>query len=129
MELKDSMEFFSKVAKNFNVVLLAEKGAIPLKNHTHVKDSLPVFDALELLKKYDCLVTEKGLIVTRKEAMGRPVRILFFMLTIEMEYSVYKILKQYMNSPESLGRLRSLHLNDMIRDFFKLPEPFGMQDA
>lgn len=127
MELKESLEFFSKVAKDFNVVLLA-KPAKPLKNCINVKDNLQIFDALQLLQKYDCLVTEKGLVVTRAEAMERPVRVLIFMLTIEMEYSIYKILKQYVNSPESLERLRSFHLNDMIREFFKLSEPFDMQN-
>ena len=127
MELKDVMELFLSVSRDFNIVLLA-KSAKPLENCINVKDNMQVFDALELLQEYNCLVTEKGLVVTRKEAMERPVRILFFMLMIEMEYSIYKILKQYMNSPESLERLRSLHLNDMIREFFTLPEPFGMQD-
>jgi hypothetical protein len=128
MELEDAMELFSKVAKDFTVVLLARpKG--PMENPVHVKDSLPVFDALELLRRYDCLVTENGMVVTKAETLERPVKILFFMLIMEVEYSLYKILKQYADSPESLERLRSLQLNDMIREFFALQDPFNIQDV
>ncbi len=127
MELKDAMELFSRVSKDFNVVLLAKTRELPLENHIHVKDDLPVFDALELLQKHDCLVTEDGSTVTKAEALERPVKILFFMLIMEVEYSLYKVLKQYTDSPESLERLRSSNMNDMIREFFTHPEPFGMQ--
>jgi hypothetical protein len=128
MELKEALPFFSKISEDFPVELLARPGK-PLRNPASIKSSMQIFDALELLKAHDCLVTEKGLIVTRSNAMERPVRALFFALIIEVEYTLYKILKQYADSPESLERLRSSFLNELIKGFFLDPGPFEMQSV
>jgi len=126
MELKEFRRFFSDVARNFNIALLAKHREIS-KNFIHVKDDIQVFDALELLKKYEGLVTEEKLVVIKEDAMERPVRILFFMLIEEVEYSIYKILKQYTESIENLEKLRSIYLNELIREFFALSDIFEMQ--
>lgn len=118
MELKDSLKLFSKVTGDFKVVLLAKQSS-PTGRRIDVKDDLPILDALDLLLEHDCLVTEHGLVVTRTEAMERPVRILFYMLITELEYSLYKILKQYLDSEETLEALRTYQINDMIREFVK----------
>lgn len=129
MGIKETRQIFSAISKSLTIKILAKKGSVDeLKNGKEVDGELPIFDALELLKEYPVLKTSEGFIFRRDQMMKKPVRVLFFTLSAEIEYSLYKIAKQYVRSEQDLKVLHSLFLNDLIRRFLDIPDILSLQN-
>ncbi|MDD5700389.1 MAG: hypothetical protein PHH00_04375 [Candidatus Nanoarchaeia archaeon] len=129
MGIKETKNLFAFISKNLTVETIAK----PIKENQEdcpiIKKDLPVFDSLDLLEKHPCLKIEGDLEVTRAQMMKKPIRALFFILSTEIEYSLYKTLKNYDKSEKDLKELQSSFLNDLIRKFLKLDEPFKLQST
>ena len=116
--------FFQKLSNEMTVDLIA-RDLKPSGSSINVKNSLPVFDALDLLEKHDCLITEDGKVLTKEWSLSKPVKTLFYAMIIELEYKLYKALKPRV---ESVKDLQLLGFNDMIKLFFSDEELFKKQD-
>ncbi len=123
MNPKDFNKFFNLLADQLTVTLIARKST-EQSSCFRVNDDMPIFEALELLEKHKCLATEEGLVVTRKDIMKKPVKTLFYALIIEIDYRLYKILK---NRVESIDELQTKNMNDMIRLFLTDDDLFKRQ--
>ena len=95
-------------------VSLIAKNIKPKENYFRIKSDMPLFDALDLLGRYDCLILENGDVITREQTMSKPVKTIFYTLVIEIEYRLYKVLKEKVKSPEELQRLE---FNELIKMF------------
>jgi hypothetical protein len=123
MEPKLFKKFFKKLSDDLTVEFMAKEQK-PFGSCLKVKNNLPALDALELLEKNDCLMTEDGLVVTKKESMKRAIKTLFYVLITQLEYHLYKTLKPRV---QSLKELQAGDLNDLIRLFLAQDELFKMQ--
>ena len=124
MEPKLYKEFFSKLAEQLIAKFIA-KELKPSANCLRIKEDLPIFDVLELLEKHSCLVIERGLVITRRQMMNKPVKILFYALIVEIEYRLYRALKPRV---ASVKELQTKELNDMIRLFLANEKLFLLQN-
>jgi len=123
MEPKIFKKFFKKLSDDLTVEFMSKEQKT-FGSCLKVKNNLPALDALELLEKYDCLVTEDGLVMARKDAMKRAIKTLFYVLITQLEYHLYKALKPRM---QSLKELQAGDLNDLIRLFLAQDDLFKMQ--
>lgn len=117
-------KFFSYLEK-LPVSLIA-KNIKPEENPFRVKNDTPLFDALDLLGKHKCLILENGHVVTKEQAMSKPVKTIFYALIIEIEYRLYKVLKEKVKSPEELQKLE---FNELIKMFLLYDDLLRKQDA
>lgn len=117
--------FFENVSRTLPVSLLAKDAKLgAAEKCLLVEDSLPVFDALDLLQENDCLVLKNGKIVNRNFLLKRPLRIAFFVILTEIESRLYRI-QEWSNIP--LKELNEKCLNDFIRCVVDKKELFDYQ--
>ncbi|MBI2106399.1 hypothetical protein HYT57_00285 [Candidatus Woesearchaeota archaeon] len=105
-------KFFSYLEK-LPASLIA-KNIKPKEDYFRIKNDMPILDALDLLERYECLILENGDVITKEQTMSKPVKTIFYALIIEVEYRLYKVLKEKVKSPEELQRLE---FNDLIKMF------------
>ena len=125
MKYQEFWDFFSKISKYFTVSLIAKE--IPLEKEETtlvVEGDLPIFDSIELLEKYSCLVLPDGKIVKRKFLLKRPLRILLFIFLAELESTLYRIQEW---SGRELKELNEKNMNDLIRDLLNDKKLFTYQ--
>lgn len=125
MEPKAFKKFFSRMSEQLPITLIA-KEVNATDSCLEVKDSLPIFDALDLLEKHSCLTLKNGLVVNRKQMMSKPVKTLFYALIIEIEYRLYRVLKK---RTQSVKELQTKNFNDMIKQFIEDQELLKMQNV
>jgi len=117
--------FFGNISKQFTVSLLAkparedEKGPYPA-----IDSAMPVFDAIDLLEKNECLQLTDGRIIKRKFILKRPLRILLFIFLTELESKLYRT-QEWSNRP--LKELNETNMNDLIRDLINDEKLFSYQ--
>lgn len=122
---KDFDNFFGKISKDLPVSLIAKHRKIESsENFLKVEDSLPVFDALELLRENDYLLLEDGRIVQKHFLLKRPLRIAFFVLLSEIESRLYRI-QEWNGLP--LHELNDKTMNDFIRLLLSDSDLFSFQ--
>ena len=125
MGIKETKNIFNTISKD----LTAEMIAKPSKTSGgfQITKNLPVFECVDLLEKYPVLKTENNLEITRLELMNKPIKTLFYVLSSDIEYALYKVIKAYAK-PEDLSKIREYYLNDLIREFLKLEQAFKLQN-
>ena len=116
--------FFEKLSKEMTASLIS-RDLSSCEKCFEIEDNLPIFDVLDLLEKHECLRLENGQVITRDDTMRKPVKTLFYLLITEIEYRLYKVLK---NRVESLEKLRESEFNELIRLFLENKELFEIQD-
>lgn len=124
MQPKIFHKMFSQLSKQMTVSLIA-KEQTPIGSCLQVDDELPVFDAVDLFEKNECLTTKSGLIATRHHLMNKPIKTLFYALIIEIEYRLYRFLKQRVQSPKDL---QTCNFNELIRMFLADQDVLKLQN-
>ena len=116
-------KFFSHLEK-LPASLIA-KNIKPKEDYFRIKNDMPILDALDLLEKYECLILENGDVITKEQAMSKPVKTIFYALIIEIEYRLYKVLKEKVKSSKELY---SLEFNQLIKMFLSYDDIFKKQN-
>ncbi|MBS3057394.1 MAG: hypothetical protein J4415_02090 [Candidatus Diapherotrites archaeon] len=123
---KEAFEkFFNGISKQMTVDLIARKN--DGKNYCTsraVDGKLPVFDALDLFDKTECLVLNDGRVIERSFMLKRPLRVAFFALLTEIESRLYRI-SEWCNNP--IKELNEKNLNDFIRCLLENGNLFSYQ--
>lgn len=125
MRKKDWETFFGNISKQLTVSLLAKpRRENENESCIEIEPELPVFDAIDLLEKYECLSLSDGRIIKRKFLLKRPLRILFFIYLTELESKLYRT-QEWSN--RALGELNETNMNDLIRDLINDEKLFSYQ--
>lgn len=124
---KEAFEkFFSSISGQMTVDLLARKnGGKNYCTSAAVDGKLPVFDALDLLEKNECLMLDDGRVVERAFLLKRPLRIAFFVLLSEIESKLYRV-NEWCNNP--VKELNEKNMNDFIRCLLENGNLFSQQE-
>lgn len=90
-----------------------------------VEATLPVFDAIDLLKDHESLVLPDGRTVKKRFLMKRPLRIIFFVLLTELESKLYRT-QEWSSQP--LSELNEANMNKLIVNLLDNATLFSYQD-
>jgi hypothetical protein len=127
MGIKETKKIFSIISRDLTAETIGKNLQSGNKDCLLIKGDLPAFECLDLLEKYPCLKTENGIEITRAEMMNKPIKILFYVLSADIEYALYKVIKAYSKSSDESEKLKEYFLNDLIREFFKLDGVLKLQ--
>ena len=125
MRPKEFEAFFQSISRQMPISLYAkrldsEKPSACLLVH----ESMPVWDALELLEKQGCLSLPDGRILKGKFLLKKPLRTLFFILLTELEACLYRT-QEWSGKP--LQELNEKNMNDLIRSLVSDKRLFSYQ--
>ena len=127
MRQKDWEPFFNNISRQLTVSLIArpqtEKNSGA--QQVAVEATLPVFDAIDLLKDHESLVLPDGRTVKKRFLMKRPLRIIFFVLLTELESKLYRT-QEWSSQP--LSELNEANMNKLIVNLLDNATLFSYQD-
>lgn len=113
MDPKKFDAFFNKLSTSIVALDVAkEDGSV--KGLVRVNGKLPLFEAIDFLEKEEGIAVSDRLSIRRRQLMNHPIKVLFYLLVTQIEYQLYKVLK---NSGLSENALHELNFNDLVRQF------------
>jgi hypothetical protein len=118
-------DFFNKISSQLTVSWLARpwREGDPVVSIS-VEQTLPVFDAIDLLEKNESLKLPDGRIVIKRFMLKRSLRIIFFVLITEVESKLYRT-QEWAGKP--LDVINETNLNNHIMDLMNNETLFAYQ--
>jgi hypothetical protein len=116
--------FFGSISRQLPVSLVAKDPLEGRPTGYRVRRSLPIFDAVDLFEKHDCLRLSNGRIVKKNFLLKRHLRILFFVFLTEIEARLYRT-QEWAGMP--IKGLNETNLNNLIQNLLGNNDLFPYQ--